>query len=194
MGISIATPAAPVGFNKDAAEGHLLLFGGIEKKEGETQFGAATWAQVQWLADLDADTVITDVSVHGKALAPSIYEAAGAPPDLVVMAPRRARWLLANAGDRSAAVTPTTVLGMTLVESPSVPLTESSTQDRIIVARREDLYLGEDRTQVQVVTDAANKAANLYSRIRVSRYYANGAFKPAGVYIVNGAGLANPYT
>jgi hypothetical protein len=75
MTISIAQPAQGGGFSKDNAEGHLLMFIGIEKASGPTQFGDATWAQCQWVADLTTDDLSSDVAMHGKALAPAIYGA-----------------------------------------------------------------------------------------------------------------------
>ena len=155
---------------------------------------ATSW----WLTSTAASDFLNAL---GRVSAAS-HEAAGAPPDVVVMAPRRWRWLLANAGDRAAAVTQATdagpvagyCLGMAVVESPSVPLTASTDQDRVLVLRREDTYLAESPATVEVVTDAANQASNLHSRVRVRRYFAVGSFRPAGVYVINGAGLANPYT
>jgi hypothetical protein len=75
MGIQIAPPAQGGGFGKDNAEGHLLMFIGIEKASGPTQFGDSTWAQCAWVVDVDTDELSRDVPIHGKALAPAIYGA-----------------------------------------------------------------------------------------------------------------------
>ncbi len=75
MAIVISQPAPSSGFSKDEHEGHLVLFIGTEKKEGATQFGDDTWAQCQWVSDLDSPSLDVDVSIFGKVLAPSIYGA-----------------------------------------------------------------------------------------------------------------------
>jgi hypothetical protein len=73
MGITISQPAQGGGFSKDDHEGHLLMFIEIEKASGATQFGDATWAQCRWVVDLETYELSTDVAIHGKALAPSVY-------------------------------------------------------------------------------------------------------------------------
>ena len=85
-------------------------------------------------------------------------------------------------------------MGLDVVSSPSMPLTLSTNQDRVIVARRDDLFLGETPPMVEIVRDFPVGAQALASRVRVRRYMAFGAIRPTGVQIISGAALANPYT
>lgn len=143
---------------------------------------------------------LLDAVARGAA---TIDTARGRPADLVVMAPRRWRWLLANAGDHPSAVTPTTeagpvagrVLGIDVVASPGVPtaLGSSTDEDRVIIARRDDLYLGADPVTAEVIDDADNQAGKLHSTIRAHRYYASGVIDTQGVQVITGTGLADPY-
>ena len=110
-------------------------------------------------------------------------------------------WLLANAGDRSAALSVDQTnspiagrcMGLDVVSSPSMPLTLSTDQDRVIVARRDDLFFGETPPMVEIVRDFPVGAQALASRVRVPRYMAFGAIRPTGVQVISGAALANPY-
>lgn len=121
-------------------------------------------------------------------------ETAGTAPDTVVMAPRRWRWLLANAGTYSAALTPTSVLNMAVVESPSMPLTLSTDQDRVIVLPSSEVILAERPPEVMVKRDASGLGPNLLARLMVERQYSFIVPRPAAVQIIDGAGTANPYT
>lgn len=129
--------------------------------------------------------------------------ASGEAADLVVMHPRRWAWLLANAGDYSGAITQATtagpvagrVLGMDVVASLGTPTTlgSSTNEDRVIVTRRDNIYLAETEPQIMMVKDANNAAGTLTSRLRVYRYVAAGVFKPTAVRIIAGAGVVDPY-
>jgi hypothetical protein len=132
------------------------------------------------------------------------HEATGRAPDTVIMSPRRWAWLLRGSGDFGAAIGATAtadgpvvgrVLNLSAVVTPSMPLTlgTSTNEDRIIVCRRADIVMAESPATVQVITDAASMAPNLSSRIEVRRYYAFGAVTTAGVQVITGAGLSNPY-
>jgi HK97 family phage major capsid protein len=129
------------------------------------------------------------------------HEATGQHPDVVVMAPRRWMWLLANAGDRSAALSVDQTsspiagrcMGLDVVSTPSMPLTLSTNQDRVIVARRDDLFFGETPPMVEIVRDFPVGAQALASRVRVRRYMAFGAIRATGVQVISGSALANPY-
>jgi HK97 family phage major capsid protein len=129
------------------------------------------------------------------------HQAAGYAPDLVVMAPRRWRWLLANSGTAGAALQVDTgtgpisgrVLGMNVIASPSVPLTLTSNQDAIIVCRSSDVMMQETPAQIRYIKDTSGQAQSLLQQVQVSRYFAVGALRPAGVYAITGTGLANPY-
>jgi HK97 family phage major capsid protein len=130
------------------------------------------------------------------------HEATGNHPDTVILAPRRWMWLLANAGDRSAALSVDTssspiagkCMGLDVIASASMPLTLSTNQDRVIVARRDDLFMGETPPTVETFQDYSGGAQSLASRVRVVRYMAFGAIRPTGVQIISGSALANPYT
>lgn len=129
------------------------------------------------------------------------HETTGRFPDTVVLAPRRWMWLLANAGDSAAAISVDQtaspiagrICGLDVVSTASMPLTQSTDQDRAIVFNRSDVYLGETPAEVEIVKDLPQGAANLAARVRVHRYMAFGAIRPAGIQIIAGAGLANPY-
>ena len=84
-------------------------------------------------------------------------------------------------------------MGLDAVSSAAMPLTLSTNQDRVIVARRDDLFLGETPPMVEIVRDLPVGAHALASRVRVRRYMAFGAIRPTGVQIISGAALANPY-
>jgi HK97 family phage major capsid protein len=124
------------------------------------------------------------------------------PADVVVMHPRRWRYLLAGAGDRSAAIETSTtlgpvvgrVLGVDVVASGSMPTTlgASTNQDRVIVMRRSDVYVGEAPPSVTVHRDHSG-SATLTSKVRIARYFASGVVSTEGVQIITGAGLVNPY-
>jgi hypothetical protein len=87
------------------------------------------------------------------------------------------------------------VLGMDVVASLGTPTTlgSSTNEDRVIVTRRDNIYLAETEPQIMMVKDANNAAGTLTSRLRVYRYVAAGVFKPAGVRIISGVGLVNPF-
>ena len=129
------------------------------------------------------------------------HQAAGYAPDLVVMAPRRWRWLLANSGTAGAALQVDSgtgpisgrVLGMDVIASPSVPLTLTSNQDAIIVIRSADVMMQESPAQIRYIKDTSGQVQSLLQQVQVSRYFAVGALRPAGVYAITGSGLANPY-
>jgi len=124
------------------------------------------------------------------------------PADTIVMHPRRWRNLLAGAGDRSAAIETSTtlgpvvgrVLGVDVVASGSMPTTlgASTNQDRIVVLRRSDVYVGEEMPMVTVHRDHSG-SATLTSKVRIARYFASGVVSTEGVQIIVGAGLVNPY-
>jgi HK97 family phage major capsid protein len=126
----------------------------------------------------------------------------GRAPDTVVMAPRRWRWLLSNASTSSAAISASEgpgpvsgrVLGLDVVASAGVPTTLSTNQDAVLVVARDELYVGESAASARVQADSQGEADALNSRVEVSRYYATGADRPAGVVKVTGTGLANPFT
>jgi len=87
------------------------------------------------------------------------------------------------------------VLGMDVVASlgPPTTLGSSTNEDPVIVTRRDNIYLAETEPQIMMVKDANNAAGTLTSRLRVYRYVAAGVFKPAGVRIISGVGLVNPF-
>lgn len=129
--------------------------------------------------------------------------ARGNPADLVVLSPRRWRWLLANSGDRSSAITPSgtpgpvigKLLGIDVVASPSIPvaLGTSTDEDRIIITRRSDIYIGEAPATVELQKDHSG-AGTLTSKIVCHRYYASGVVATSAVQVIVGAGTKNPYT
>lgn len=133
--------------------------------------------------------------LDGIAKAASVSaEAAGVGPDFVTMAPRRWKWLLANAGDRGAALTPTSVLGMRVIETPSMPLTLSTDQDRIVVGRQADTLLYEGEPSVRIQSDASSMGDQLNARVVGYRYFTElVSLRPAALVVLSGAGLANPY-
>jgi hypothetical protein len=136
----------------------------------------------------------------GKAAQQS-HVATGRPADTVVMHPRRWSWLLANAGTQAAAMQVSTtpgpvagrLLGLDVVTSPAVPATLSTNQDAVVVMPRNEIYMGEAPTEIFTQVDGASLANNVAARVVVSRYFATGADRPAGVVKITGAGLANPY-
>jgi HK97 family phage major capsid protein len=124
------------------------------------------------------------------------------PADTIVMHPRRWRYLLAGAGDRSAAIETSTtlgpvvgrVLGVDVVASGSMPTTlgASTNEDRVIVLRRSDVYVGEELPMVTVHRDHSG-SATLTAKVRIARYFASGVVSTEGVQVITGAGTANPY-
>jgi HK97 family phage major capsid protein len=154
--------------------------------------GAATYSL--------ASTAAVDLLDAIARTAAIIDGARSSSADLVVMHPRRWRWLLANAGDRSAAIMPTTtpgpvvgrVLGVDVVASPAMPTTLSSNQDRVIVLRRSDIYLAEAPATLSVHRDHTG-SPSLTAKLRLSRYYAAAAVATEGLQVIVGAGTANPY-
>jgi len=149
---------------------------------------------------------LTDTST--SALLDSVGRAAqqatvatGRPADTVVMHPRRWWWLTSHAGDQAAAIQVATtpgpiagrMLGLDVIASPSMPTTLSTNQDAVLVVHRDEVYVGEGAERIEMQRDAANQASSLQVRVMVSRYYATGIDRPAGVVKITGAGLANPY-
>jgi HK97 family phage major capsid protein len=149
---------------------------------------------------LTGTTTTALLSAIGRVTA--TIDGARGPADLIVMHPRRWRFLLAGAGDQGAAIETTTalgpvvgrVLGVDVVASGSMPTTlgASTNEDRIIVLRRSDIYLGEDLPQVEIRRDHSG-SATLTSKVRLHRYFASGVVSTEGVQIVVGSGLVNPY-
>jgi hypothetical protein len=82
---------------------------------------------------------------------------------------------------------------MNVIASPSVPLTLTSNQDAIIVCRSSDVMMQETPAQIRYIKDTSGQAQSLLQQVQVSRYFAVGALRPAGVYAITGTGLANPY-
>lgn len=145
MGITINQPAPTGGFDKEQHEGHLMLFIGIEEKEGKTQFGDATWAQCQWVADLDSGTLDLDVAIHGKALAPSVIGAAPVCVGRLVKGKsakegQKPPWLLDDATDADLVVaqewidTFVTELpsGKLVVDEESVKAAQDTTDEEVV--------------------------------------------------------------
>jgi len=150
---------------------------------------------------LTATTTTSLLDAVGRASQQS-HVATGRAADTVVMHPRRWSWLLANAGDQAAAMQVSTtpgavagqLLGLDVVTTPAMPSTISTNQDAVVVLSRREVYLGEAVTRIATQIDAASLAANIAARITVSRYFAAGVDRPAGLVKITGAGLANPYT
>jgi len=121
----------------------------------------------------------------------------------VLMHPRRWRWLLAAGGDRSSAIAPSTgtapvagqVLGLDVVASTGVPITlgSSSDEDRVVVLRRADVLVADSPVRVMRQRDAATVSSQLAARILLDRYYASMVIDTAGVSVITGAGVRNPF-
>lgn len=58
---------------------------------------------------------------------------------------------------------------------------------------RDELFVGESAPTARVQVDATNEGDVLNARVEVTRYYATGSDRPAGVVKVTGSGLVNPY-
>lgn len=182
----------------DALEEERVLSGSgsAGQPEGILNAGAGTYSAT--------GTTAADLLDAIGRTAATIDDARGRPSDLVAMAPRRWRWLLANAGDFSAAVYPVNdggpvvgkVLGMDVVASPSVPVSlgSSTNEDRVIVLRRDDVYVGDTPPMATKQRDSTNLGANLNAKLRVSRYYASGVVNTYGVQVIIGPGTVNPYS
>ena len=185
-----------VGSALDAAEEVAVLNGsGAGQPVGLLNAGASTLAVT--------GTSAADVLAAIGRAASAVDSARGRPADLVVMAPRRWRWLLSNLPTASAAIAVTPagsgiagrILGTDVIVSGGVPLTlgSSTDEDRVIVTRRQDCYLGESATVLEVVRNTAPGAPVLSSRIIMRRYFASGAIDTAGLQILTGPGLKNCY-
>jgi HK97 family phage major capsid protein len=185
------------------------LVGGVDAKQEQLVLnGAGTSGEPTGLLNisgigsvsLTSTTTTSLLDAVGKAAQQS-HVATGGAADTVVMHPRRWAWLLANAGDQAAAMQVATtagpvagrLLGLDVVTSAAVPSTLSTDQDAVVVMQRNDLYVGEAPTAIDTQVDAASLANNVAARIVVSRYYATGVDRPAGVVKITGTGLANPY-
>jgi len=185
-----------VGSALDAAEEVAVLNGsGAGQPVGLLNAGASTLAVT--------GTSAADVLAAIGRAASAVDSARGRPADLVVMAPRRWRWLLSNLPTASAAIAVTPagsgiagrILGTDVIVSGGVPLTlgSSTDEDRVIVTRRQDCYLGESATVLEVVRNTAIGAPVLSSRIVMRKYFASGVVDTAGLQILTGPGLKNCY-
>ena len=177
-------------------------------QESQIINGSGTGGEALGLLNTSGIGTMTLTATSSTALLDAIsrtsaasHQAAGYAPDTVIMAPRRWRWLLANSGTAGAALQVDTgtgpisgrVLGMNVIASPSVPLTLTTNQDAIIVIRSADVMMQESAAQIRYVKDTSGQAQSLLQQVQVSRYFAVGALRPAGVYAITGSGLANPY-
>lgn len=150
-----------------------------------------------------AGTAAVDLLDAVSEAAANIDAARETPAGVVVMAPRRWRWLLAHAGTYTAAIQPVTaggpvvgkLLGMDVVSSGGVPvnLGTSTNEDRVIVLRRNDVTVADTPIRVTKLRDGASLAANLTAKVQVDRYYTSAVTSTAGVQVVVGAGMVNPY-
>jgi HK97 family phage major capsid protein len=148
-------------------------------------------------------TTAADVLDAIARSAAASHAAAGAPADTLIMHPRRWAHLLAGRGDYAGAVVQSTtpgpiagrVLGLDVVASLGVPATlgSSTNEDRILVCRRDDVYVAETPPMVEMQRDASGSGDALRARVRCYRYASVGYRKPTGLRIIAGAGLADPY-
>jgi len=185
-----------VGSALDSAQESAVLNGsGAGQPVGLLNAGAATLAV--------AGTTAADVLAAIGRSAAAVDSARGRPADLVVMAPRRWRWLLSNLPTASAAIAVNPagsgvagrILGTDVVVSGGMPLSLgiSSDEDRIIVTRRQDCYLGESAAVLEVVRNTAIGAPVLSSRIVMRKYFASGVVDTSGMQVLTGTGLKNCY-
>jgi len=185
-----------VGSALDAAQEVAVINGsGAGQPVGLLNAGAATLSIT--------GTTAADVLEAIARSASAVDSARGRPADLIVMAPRRWRWLLSNLPNSSAAIAANQpgagiagrILGTDVVVSGGVPLNlgTSTDEDRVLVTRRQDCYLGEAPVILEVVRNTAIGAPVLSSRIVMRKYFASGVVDTSGMQVLTGTGLKNCY-
>jgi HK97 family phage major capsid protein len=149
------------------------------------------------------------------ALLPKLYDAVQkihntryAPPDTIVMHPRRSAWLASQlsstfplfqqgtltqaAGTQDAALL-TSFAGMRVVHDPSIGTTygAGTNEDEIYVLRAADLILWEGPLQARVLPEVLS--GTLTVRVQLFGYaaFASGRY-PASITIISGTGLVAP--
>lgn len=164
----------------------------------ETQIVQGTGASGQ-LAGLLATSGVTTVTYTDASPSPAknwsqavqqavstAHTAAGAPPDLIALHPRRGRYIAS--GDRTAPAWPVA----TVAETLGMPTNQGAgtNEDRIVIARSEYVHL---LTRLPTLTVHEDSAADtLTVRYRVYGMAGLIVTQPAAVTIVSGTGLTAP--
>jgi HK97 family phage major capsid protein len=164
----------------------------------------------------DSTSTATVTAVYSKiaGLINSVHTGRFLPPSVIFMHPRRWAWFLAAVdGNNRPLVVPNgpafnqagvlsrvapegivgTLQGLPVVIDANIPtnLGSGTNEDRIIVARAEDLWLMEDQLRTRVLSEVLS--GTLQVRVQLYNYFAfAGGRYPKSISVLTGSALATP--
>jgi HK97 family phage prohead protease/HK97 family phage major capsid protein len=134
-------------------------------------------------------TVAAIVSQLGSTFA-STATAAGTPPELLLLSPRRAAWLVSQGALDFARPVIDGLLGRPIM-TPAMPQTQGGgTEDALVVLTAEAVVI--EANEPVLMVDSNSASGTLEVRFVVRRSFRVLARQPAGIGKLTGAGLAAP--